>query len=455
MSRGDRALFGDDAGRENFFCLEHLEGFFFVIDVLAFRVMSKTLIFVSSHRSACRVADRISGALAASRTVHLLSFDREVVDEPVYHDPRVRHISLGHVQSGVALSRLSSLLRATWVLARARRELRDQNAIVLVNSLELLIISTLCGLTRMPTVYDVSDIHPLQLSGSIAGRFMRWIERFTLRRVRLLVVTSPWFYWEYYRCWLRSQQPALLIENKVAPAAAQPGAQPALSQRIAWNGLLRCQASAAVLLECLQQSSGELNLSLHGTLDRLEEWGPRLVRERGCTYTGQYKPDELGELLSRSSFVWAIDLSEGMNSRWLLPCRLYSALAAGVPLIALAGTATGDVVARNNIGLVLPQCTSAALLTALSACDAATYGQWLQNVRDLRERSVRHDEWMQVFVDAGEWSTLRRLLADPDVDLVFRTQSMYTSGTDGARPERTSAPDAAPVPLTPDEAVTV
>jgi succinoglycan biosynthesis protein ExoL len=178
--------------------------------------MAKTLIFVSSHRSASRVADRMIGALAAQRTVHLFSFDRQVVDHPVYSHPHVTHTSLGNIRDGVAISRFTSFLRATWVLWRARRHIEaDADTVVLVNSLEMLMISSLCGLTRWPTVYDVSDIHPLQLSQSLVGRALRRMERRMLVRVQLLVVTSPWYYWEYYQNWLSMPKPALLIENKV------------------------------------------------------------------------------------------------------------------------------------------------------------------------------------------------------------------------------------------------
>lgn len=400
----------------------------------------------------------MSGALAANRNVLLISFDREVVDDPVYHDPRVRHISLGPIRGGVGVSRLFSVIRATWLLARARDEIKDRDAIVLVNSLELLIMSTLCGITRLPTVYDVSDIHPLQLSGSLAGRVMRWLERLTLRRVRLIVVTSPWFYWEYYRGWLGSTQPAMLIENRIPESAAGPVAEPVFGRRIAWNGLLRCQASAAALYECLRSApAGDLQLALHGTLDRLGEWGPRLIRERNCEYTGHYTPEQVSGLLVRSSFVWAVDLSEGLNSRWLLPYRIYSALAAGVPVIALAGTATAEVVARHGIGLVLPECTSHAVLETLAACDAAAYERLLRNVRALRECAVRQDEWARALEDTSRWNTLGRLPLQPDVGLVFSRQIMQSSGGDSPRSDRMLPPQSTPAALAPgpDEAVTV
>src|SRR5450755_2041163 len=154
--------------------------------------MAKTLIFVASHRRANKVADRMLGALAAHRKIELFSFDRGSVDHEVYSDANVSHTSLGPIRDGAAWSRLASLIRAAWILSRARRRIRDADTILLVNNLELLIIGWLCGLTRLPTIYDVADIHPLQLSKSIVGRLMRWLECRALKRVQLLVVTSPW-----------------------------------------------------------------------------------------------------------------------------------------------------------------------------------------------------------------------------------------------------------------------
>jgi glycosyltransferase involved in cell wall biosynthesis len=395
--------------------------------------MSKTLIFVSNHRSASRVADRMIGALAAHRRIELLSFDREMVDHPVYHDANVRHTSLGRIKGGVGLSRLYSFVRATWILARATRHIRHDDTVVLVNSLELLIISALCGLTRLPTVYDVSDIHPLQLSKSVVGRCMRWLERRTVRRVRLIVVTSPWFYWEYYRRWLRVPQAALLIENKVEPGPVNGQSRASFAKRIAWNGLLRCQTSAAVLLEWLTRAPDAVHLSLHGTLDRLGAFGPRLISLPNCDYTGLYTPETLNALILKSSFVWAIDFSEAENSKWLLPYRLYSAIVAGVPVIAAEGSATAEVVRRQNIGIVLSECSAPALRQALDSCNPEMYRLWLKNVHELRDRALRHDEWKLVFEDVSRWGALKLLPSEIDVDVVFRSEIVATGATDRQR----------------------
>jgi succinoglycan biosynthesis protein ExoL len=389
--------------------------------------MPKTLIFVASHRRHTKVADRLLGALAAHRKIELFSFDRGAVDHTVYSDPNVSHTSLGRITNGIAASRFFALARATWILYRAKRRIKDSDTIVLVDTLDLLVISWLCGLTRLPTVYDVSDIRPLQSSKSTLGRATRLIERLALKRVNLLVVTSPWFYWEYFACWQRFPNSALLIENKVGAGSVNHGSRPAFTNRIAWNGLLRCRVSANVLLDCLTASPMSLNpplhLSLHGLLGGLGKVGPKLLKLPSCSYTGLYDPESLGALLSRSSFVWAVDFADGENSKWLLPNRLYEALAAGVPLIAVDGTATAEVVRRHSIGIVLPECTSEAVIRALENCNRETYELWLTNVNALQSRAVRGNEWTLVFDDVRRWGQLKLLPSEVDVGVVLSSDA--------------------------------
>jgi putative colanic acid biosynthesis acetyltransferase WcaF len=193
------------------------------------------------------------------------------------------------------------------------------------------------------------------------------------------------------------------------------------ANRIAWNGLLRCRTSAAVLLDCLTRSPDAIYLSLHGTLDRLGEHGRQLISQGNCLYTGPYDPATLTSLLSGSRFVWAIDFSEGENSKWLLPYRLYSAIAAGVPVIAADGTATANVVRRHNLGIVLGECTAAGVLGALQDCDAATYETYVCSMRDMRDRALRGDEWATVFEDVSAWERLTLLPDEADADIVLRS----------------------------------
>ena len=381
--------------------------------------MPKTLIFVSSHRQHKKVADRLLGAIAAGCKVKLFAFDRGDVPHPIYSHPNISRISLGGVRNGFAMSRFLSLGRAALILFRATRHVKDRNVILLANTLETLIISWIVGLTRLPTIYDVADINPLQTSKSVVGAVARATERRIINYVQVLVVSSPWFYWQYFASTLKIRQAAVFIENKVGFARVQRTGQKPLTNNIAWNGLLRCRTSAVVLLECMTSAPDSLRLSLHGSLGRIGDLGQKLLNQPNCVYTGRYDIDSLGELLAGASFVWAIDFSDFENSTWLLPNRLYEAIASGVPLIAVDGTATADVVRRYNIGIVLPECTRQAVIRALQSCSLAEYEAWVKNVDDLGARSVRGKEWIELFESDESWGNLKRLSRAVDVSVVL------------------------------------
>ena len=389
--------------------------------------MLKTLIFVSSHRRHRRVADRLIGAVAANREIRFFAFDRGSVEHPIYTDARVSEVSLGPMRNGMSLERLRALLRTARIIRRATRELHDSDTIVIANTLELAIICWLCGLSRLPTIYDLADIHPLQLAGGLAGRVARSLERRMIERIGLLVVSSPWFYWEYCVGRLRRHPRSVLIENKVEPGPTYDTATPALRHRVAWNGLLRCERSASVLIECLA-TMPSLQLSLHGDLERLRALGPELLQQRNCSFTGPYDSAAIGGLLAQSGFVWAIDFADGDNSTWLLPNRLYEALSAGIPLIAVDGSATAEVVRRHGIGIVLPDCTADAFRRTMDDCTPANYEALLRNVRALQTTAIRGDEWKRLFQDARRWDELRCLPRQVDVDVVLERDPALIDG---------------------------
>jgi glycosyltransferase involved in cell wall biosynthesis len=108
---------------------------------------------------------------------------------------------------------------------------------------------------------------------------------------------------------------------------------------------------------------------------------------------------------------------------WLLPNRLYEAVAAGIPVIAVDGTATGEVVRHFNIGIVMPECSPEAVVHALETCSQKKYEMWLTNIYGLKYRAVRRNEWTLVFDEVSRWDDLKRLPREIDVGVVFRADA--------------------------------
>jgi len=69
--------------------------------------------------------------------------------------------------------------------------------------------------------------------------------------------------------------------------------------------------------------------------------------------TGRYMKEEEEKLYESSDLINVLRTSDGINNKTALPNRLYNAVFHGKPLLACDGSYLADVIASNNIGIVL------------------------------------------------------------------------------------------------------
>jgi hypothetical protein len=196
---------------------------------------------------------------------------------------------------------------------------------------------------------------------------MRRLEHALLRRVDLLIVSSPAFLRAYFA-------PAhglgksggiemLVVENKLlqpAPkteAFATPVAlPPAPPWQIGWFGMIRCRKSLDYLSDLARRHPGLVQLAIRGRPSYTEfaDFDAQIAQTPGLSFGGAYRPAELDALYGGVHFNWAVDFfEEGANSRWLLPNRIYEGGAHGAIPIAIEGTETASWLQRHGIGVVL------------------------------------------------------------------------------------------------------
>jgi len=110
-------------------------------------------------------------------------------------------------------------------------------------------------------------------------------------------------------------------------------------------------------------------------------------------YLGPYQsPRDLAEIYGEIHFTWAIDfLDAGSNSDWLLPNRLYEGGLFHSIAIAREGTATGDKVAREGLGVALREPIDESLVSWLLEMDAGRYADLAERAR-AAPRSLFVDE---------------------------------------------------------------
>lgn len=254
-------------------------------------------------------------------------------------------------------------VRLTATLARPdilKTTVRDANVIVARN-LEMLLLAqrvrSFAPGARL--VYESLDIHRSLLSGTIASRTLRWVERRALRGVDLVLISSPEFQSKYLNPIQKIATPVMLVENKLlvlARSSVSPSSRSAGPPwTIGWFGNLRCRKTMAALRRLAFEGAGRVEILIAGKPSEAEFNNfASLVVEPYMRFVGPYSVDELPDLYAQCHFAWAIDyFEEGLNSSWLLPNRLYEAIACGAVPIALAHVATGEWLARRNAGVFL------------------------------------------------------------------------------------------------------
>ncbi len=217
--------------------------------------------------------------------------------------------------------------------------------------------------------YECLDLHRLLLSDGVAGKLLRLLERRLMRKIRLLIISSPAFLSEYFAPKHGVNRdlrvPVLLVENKMLDLNASPSASGASTStalpsgppwRIGWFGMIRCYKSLDILCALAAQRPGLAEIVIRGRPARIEfeNFDAQVNLTPGVSFGGTYEPSELAQLYQSVHFNWAIDyFEEGANSTLLLPNRIYEGGRHAAVPIALADTETGRWLKHRQLGVLL------------------------------------------------------------------------------------------------------
>lgn len=317
--------------------------------------MSSTIAYLVHDLGDAAVARRVEGLQAGGAAVTLAGFYRRAAPASVAGAPA---LPLGRSHDARLAQRAWLVLRTLLRPGRLGKLVRASDVIVARN-LEMLAIGAALAGPGQRLVYECLDIHRMMLGTGPASRALRWLERRLLKRTARVIVSSPAFERDYFRTRQGWQGPVDLVENKVGalPETPPPGT-PGGPWTIGWFGMLRCRRSLAILGQLASRSEGRIRVLVAGlpSPDVFADLPAEIAKVPGMEYAGPYRPQDLARLYGRVHFAWCVDyFEEGLNSRWLLPNRLYESLAHGVVPVALADVETGRWLERAGVGLRLPQ----------------------------------------------------------------------------------------------------
>ena len=323
---------------------------------------SSPIAFFAHERGDARVMKRIAALQAQGKEVIGFTFHR-VRDKPDIA-PTWENIHLGTTYNRRYLQRLSVFAKCMGILWANRQRLGNCSTLYVVNTDNALLalLGRFFSGRRVPLVLELADIQPAMTGNGIVSKILRSIERFVLKRVSLLVTTSPGFVRNYFEPIQGYTGEIFLLENKVYPSHQLP---PEISDRtspiasgrpwvIGCFGALRCERSLEIMHELALKLGDRVRFVLRGyPAGTITDDFEKLLGDiPNFQFLGPYNyPDDLAEMYAGIDFNWAFDMSDpNGNSAWLLPNRIYEGGCFGVPVIAAKETETGRWIEQHELG---------------------------------------------------------------------------------------------------------
>ncbi|MFN3400064.1 MAG: glycosyltransferase [Ferrovibrio sp.] len=325
----------------------------------------RTAVFFAPDISDVSTVKRAEAFLAHGYQLQVFGFRRDNYNRDF--EPAWPYTPLGRTQDRRYGRRIAALLAAIPRVIVKHRALR-RAAFYYARNIDQLLLALLARLiSRRPArvIYEVLDVQPAFVGGGWKSQLLRRIERFALRHVDLLVVSSPGFLRHYFQPLQGYRKPWFLLENKLpADFAAITGASRGSGRRqarkhayrwvVGYCGLIRGQDTLDLILRLAHRLQGLVLFKFRGiftTVDR-QAFAEAVAGLDNVVYEGDYvNPRDLEDIYSDLDFAWAIDLEhQAHNSRWLLPCRFYEAGYFGVPCLTVGGFEVGRLVSERRIG---------------------------------------------------------------------------------------------------------
>ncbi len=278
------------------------------------------------------------------------------------YQPPWPNVPLGFTTDARYGQRISALLQALPALFTHRAALARSSIFYArnIDQLVLALLARLVALSSAPVVYEVLDIAPILVRRGPVPVLLRFLERLCLRRVDLLVVSSPGFHRNYFAAIQGYAGAWFLLENKFypppasSPVRARVATPPARPWVIGYFGLIRGQATFDLIARLADRLRGKVLFKFAGVVTTVERTRFDAVLQScpNIVYGGPYLPQQdLDRLYGDVDFAWALDLENpDHNSRWLMPCRFYEAGRFGVPCLAVRDFEVGGAIDKHRIG---------------------------------------------------------------------------------------------------------
>ena len=230
-----------------------------------------------------------------------------------------------------------------------------------------------CRRRSIPLVFDAHESYPDLIAPQVPGwavAVVRWMERFLVRRVDALVTVGDLLA-DHYRRWaawvvvVRNCQPFAPAPSEPAPQRSEWGLQDAELVVCYVGGFTRGRVILPLIEAVVADPS--VGLVLVGEGPQAQALMNAIGDSSRVAYLGPRVPaDQVVNIMKAADVVYYGLRSDFPNNCFSSPNALYSALAAGRPLLTTDVGEISHIVRAEGCGLILPEPTVEALGSALA-----------------------------------------------------------------------------------------
>jgi succinoglycan biosynthesis protein ExoL len=322
---------------------------------------NKRIVVISSSSSQPRYHRRVQTLLDAGYDITVYTFNRGFYE--VNHYPKeARVVSLGKLENGKYFSRVINVLKAASFMRYQERSMLFSCNAVYVFGLDAALISLLT-FNNSKLIYEIGDLRNVAQRKFELKNLFAQVEKRVLKRVALLVVTSPGFLSEYYFKLNPSlEKRSIILENKLPRAYFNQQLRSTFYReriepgpiKIGFVGLLRYPKTLLPVLEAISKRTDTFELHVYGDGPLKADIERYAQNYSNIFYYGAFKnPGDLSGIYNHLDLSWVVYDNLDINVRLAIPNKLYESLFFGVPIIVAEHTTLARRVEELRAGFIV------------------------------------------------------------------------------------------------------
>lgn len=253
-------------------------------------------------------------------------------------------------------------------------------------------------------VYEVGDIREILIGKAPINNLARFLEKFLLRYVSVLVITSTAFYTEYFKKVQKTKSLRYhVVENKLDTDIMSVARSQEIAGKdnkeftIGYFGVLRCARTLEILQMLAEKGKGKIKIYLRGLrgIKTQKEYDQLVSTERVVNEGPYVVPDDLSAMYNSVDMVWACYPYHGKevsNWCWAKTIRFYESCYFKKPVFVQTGTEDCKTVEQYGIGICLDLEKIEKTVDYILSLSDAEISEWKKNIDELPEHVYMYSD---------------------------------------------------------------